>query len=74
MIQTLRIESEQITLPIEVVRKLRGKEIFFIEFQDGFFIRPVSDPIREARGFLKKSRFSTQRYFEMKQEEKNLEK
>jgi len=57
-----------------VIRKLWGKEVFFIEFQDGFFIRPVSDPIREARGFLKKSRFSTQRYFRMKQEEKNLEK
>jgi hypothetical protein len=31
----------------------------FVEFQDGFFLRPVSDPIREAGGFLKKSRFST---------------
>ncbi len=74
MIQSVRIESEQITLPIEVIRKLGGKEIFFIEFQDGFVLKPVSDPIREARGFLKRSRFSTQRYFEMKQEEKSIEK
>jgi len=74
MIQSVRIESEQITLPIEVIRKFVGKEIMFIEFQDGFFLRPVSDPIREARGFLKKSRFSTRRYFEMKQEDKSLER
>jgi len=36
--------------------------------------RDAEEIIRESRGFLKKSRFSTQRYFEMKQDEKNLEK
>jgi hypothetical protein len=36
--------------------------------------RDAEEIVRESRGFLKKSRFSTQRYFEMKQDEKNLEK
>ncbi len=36
--------------------------------------REAEEIVRESRGFLKKSRFSTQRYFEMKQNEKNLEK
>jgi len=36
--------------------------------------REAEEIIRESRGFLKRSRFSTQRYFEMKQDEKNLEK
>jgi len=72
--QTLRIEPSQITLPIEVLNKLKGKEIQFVESGGGFFIKPVSDPIREARGFLKKSHLSTERYFQMKQEEKGFEK
>jgi len=34
---------------------------------------PVSDPIEDALGFLKGSKFSTERYFQMKQEDKELE-
>ncbi len=71
--QTIRIDSEQIKLPIEVVKKLKGKEIQFIESQSGFVMQPVSDPIKAARGFLKRSRFSTERFFEAKQNEKRLE-
>jgi hypothetical protein len=74
IMQPVRIESSHITLPAEVLRKLKGKEVRFLESEDGFFIKPVSDPIREARGFLKKSRVSTEQYFQMKQEEKRLEK
>jgi len=44
MIQSVRIESEQIRLPVEVIKKLKGKEVLFIEFQDGFVIKPVSVP------------------------------
>ncbi len=72
--QTVKIESNQIILPGEVVEKFMGKEIKFIEIRDGFVMKPVSDPIRKARGFLKNKRFSTERYFQMKQEEKGLEK
>jgi len=50
--QLVRIESSQITLPIEVLKKLKGKEIQFVESEGGFFMRPVSDPVREARGFF----------------------
>lgn len=72
--QTIKVESSQITLPVEVLSKLKGKEIRFVELRDGFFMQPVSDSIREARGFLKGKNFSTKRYFEMKKEEKGLEK
>jgi hypothetical protein len=34
----------------------------------------VFDPIKEARGFLKARQFSTQRYFQMKKEEKRIER
>ncbi len=72
--QMITVESDQITLPLEVLQQLKGKKVEFIPYQNGFIMQPVSDSIREARGFLKKGRFSTQRYFQMKQEEKNLEK
>lgn len=72
--QTLKVESETITLPADVLKKLRGKEVQFIEFNDGYIIRPAVDAIRSSRGFLKGGDFSTGRYFGMKQEEKRLEK
>lgn len=72
--QTIMIESDKINLPVEVIEKLKGQKIQFIEYQDGFIMKPVSDSIRKARGLLKNRQFSTQRYFQMKQEEKGLEK
>jgi len=40
--QTTKIVSNHITLPFEVAHKLKGKTIQFIQFQDGFMIKPVS--------------------------------
>lgn len=74
MIHTITIESPQITLPGEVLLKLKGKDVQFIEFQDGFVLKPLSSKIKSARGFLKKHRFSTDRYFEMKQKDKERER
>ena len=34
----------------------------------------MEDPIKAARGFLKGSRFTSERYMQLKQEEKELEK
>lgn len=45
--QYIKIESERITLPPEVFRELKGKEIRFLRYQDGFVMKPVSDPVRE---------------------------
>lgn len=69
----VKVESPQITLPPEVAQKLFGQEVQFIEYYDGFVIKPVGHAIKAARGFLKPHRFSTARYFQMKQEEKDLE-
>ena len=69
---TLRVETEQIRLPDYIVRKLIGKVIQFIEIKDGFIMKTVSDNIKEARGLLKDKRFSTERYFQLKQDEKAI--
>ncbi len=41
--QTILIETDQIKLPIDVLLKLKGKEVCFVEHQDGFYIKPVTD-------------------------------
>jgi len=71
---TLRVETEQIRLPDYIVRKLMGKVIQFIEIQDGFILKTVNDNIQDARGILKDKKFSTERYFQLKKEEKAIEK
>lgn len=44
----IEIESEQITIPAEVFRKLRGKRVKFIESQDGFLMKPVSEAVKRG--------------------------
>jgi len=69
-----RVKSEQLNLPVDVARKLKGKEVEILELKEGFLLRPVADSIQEARGFLKSRRFSTNIYLRNKLEEKALEK
>ena len=71
---TVIIKSEQLNLPEEIARKLKGKEIEVIETQEGVLLRPLKDPIRDARGSLKGSRFSYEKYMRLKKEEKELER
>ena len=68
------VKSENLNLPVEIADKLRGKDIELLEVKEGFLLRPVEDPIKEARGFLKGKLFSTARYFQMKKEDKDLER
>ncbi len=42
----IEIESGQIKLPPEVIRKLKGKDLQFVEFQDGFLMKPVSQAVK----------------------------
>jgi len=68
------LESEQLNLPEEAAKKLKTREVELVEVKEGILLRPVIDPIKEARGFLKTRRFSTQRYFQMKRVEKSIER
>ncbi len=59
--QSVIIESEKITLPMEVVSKLKGKKVQFIEFQDGFVMKPVPDSKQEIKGFSKLAKLKPRR-------------
>ncbi len=68
--RTITLKSDQLNLPPEIARRLKGKDVELLEVEEGFLLKPLEDPITEARGFLNDKRFSTDRYFQMKREEK----
>lgn len=67
-LQIIRIKSDQLPLPPEIARNLKGKAVQFLEIDGGYLLKPIGDPIKEAKGCLKDKRFSTQNYFMMKNE------
>ena len=72
--KTVRIRSNSISLPSEIVKRLGSKEIELIETGDGVLLRPTGNIIKSTRGFLKgKSSFSSNTFMERKKEEKGLE-
>ncbi|MEK9149593.1 MAG: hypothetical protein AAB267_06075 [Candidatus Desantisbacteria bacterium] len=70
---TAVMRSKQLNLPEEIARRLRGKEVEFLETKEGILIKPLRDTIKDARGSLKESSFSSERYMWLKEEEKKLE-
>jgi hypothetical protein len=44
-----------------------------VEVREGFLLKPVEDPICEARGILKGKGFNVEKYLQYKQLEKDLE-
>ena len=74
MQNTLKIDTAHIKLPSEIAKKLIGKVIQFIEVGDGIMIKTVPQSVKEARGVLKNKKFSTERYFQLKKEDKAAER
>lgn len=72
--EAIIIKSEQLNLPEKMAKKLKGKEIKLIETQEGILLKTLKDPIKDARGSLKGSRFSSERYMRLKKGEKELER
>ncbi len=57
-------------IPEEMFKKLKGKKIEIVETREGILLKLVKDPITEARGSLKGSRFSVEKYMQYKEREK----
>jgi len=51
-------------------RKRLPDEIKFIVIKDGYIMKSATRSIQEARGILKNKQFSTERYFQLKTEDK----
>jgi len=71
---TAIMEYEQLNLPEKMARKLKGKEVKLIGTQEGILLKPREDIIKDARGSLNGSYFSSVRYMQLKKEEKELER
>lgn len=71
---TIVISSGQLNLPEKIAKKLKGKKIELLETKEGILLKPMEDAIKIARGFLKGSHFSSERYMLNKKEEKELER
>ena len=56
------VQSEKLNLPEEIARKLKGKKLELLEIKEGILLKLVEDSIKAARGFLKGSCFSSERY------------
>lgn len=70
---TPEVNADELNLPVEVARKLKRKRVTIVEVREGFLLKPVEDPIREARGILKGKGFNGEKYLQPKQLEKHLE-
>lgn len=67
-------KSEQLNLPEEIARRLKGKEIELVETKEGILIKLAEDSIKTARGCLKGLGLTLETYMKQKIEEKNLER
>jgi hypothetical protein len=66
-------KSEQLNLPEHIAKRLKGRKIKFIETNEGILIKPVEDSIKELRGFLEGSKFTTEVYLQQKRQDKEME-
>jgi len=71
--EALKLENNMLKLPERIAKRLKGKRIEVTEVSEGILLKTNSNPISEARGFLKGKRFTTRRYLEMKKLEKESE-
>jgi len=68
------VMSEELNLPKIIANRLKGKRLELLETQRGILLKPAADFIGEARGILKGSRLSSEKYIQLKREEKKLER
>ena len=67
-------QSDHILLPETLAPRLRGKTFEVLETREGFLLKPINDTIHLARGCLRGSNLSSERFMQLKQEEKDLER
>ncbi len=71
--ETLVLDGGHINLPQRILRKFKGKQIRLVETDEGVLLSPIEDAIAEARGILKGSSFTSEKFFDQKKKDKELE-
>ena len=68
------VQANYVYLPEPIGRRFQGKSFEIIEMKEGILLKPVDDAISLAKGCLKGTGFSSQRFMQLKQAEKELER
>ena len=68
------VQSNHLYLPEPLVKRFWGKSFEIIEIKEGILLKPIDDAISLAKGCLKGTGFSSQRFMQLKQVEKELER
>jgi hypothetical protein len=73
-LQQIIMETSALRLPPEFADKIGSSQVMIREISEGLLLTPVPNYSDNLRGILKDTNFSTERYFEQKQLDKELEK
>lgn len=68
------VQAKHLDLPESFATRFNGKTFEILETEDGLLLKPIEDVISLAKGCLKGLGFSSQRFTQLKQEEKELER
>ena len=71
--QQMIVDMESIKLPVDLREKIGTEQVLIRETDKGFLLVPFHKQAVKARGILKGSGFSTERFFEQKRADKEME-
>jgi virulence-associated protein VagC len=71
--QQIIMDTNALRLPQEFAEKIDSDRVMIREVNEGLLLTPMPKQTGRLRGMLKGTGFSTERYFEQKRSEKNLE-
>jgi hypothetical protein len=71
--QQMIVDTSVLQLPREMAVKITTKQVIIREVNDGLLLMPVSQQKWRMRGMFKGGSFTTERYFEQKRADKELE-
>jgi len=71
--QQVVVEIDSIKLPVDLRGKICTEQVLIRETNDGFLLAPFHQQVGKARGILKGSGFSTERFLEQKRTDKEME-
>jgi len=71
--QQIVINTSALQLPKEFAEKIGTERVMIRKVNEGLLLTPMPRHTRRLRGMLKGKGFTTERYFEQKREDKELE-
>lgn len=71
--QQMIVNTDTLQLPSELRTKIETEQVLIRETSEGLLLVPFYKQTRKIRGILKGCGFSTERFFEQKQADKEME-